>query len=358
MEKVRQITKCTQIKSVIEERINGMAPGEMLPSGPKLAAEYGVSRFTVSRAIAELEAEGKLFRKQGSGTYVQERESKKKSGRIGLVMGKSVAIEANNFFYNQVFQGIESAISANAYSMVLVKADDNEGDIETLRQAIIKDELEGLLLMGRVNLSAIEALMNKAEPFVIVDRNIAFNGVASVGTANVEGAKKITEHLIKLGHRKIGFITSVLHTSFSERLEGYRMALEEAGIEAKKEFIFTNFESYRNGDDLLDIAGRTYGPTAFVCANDGMAADAMSFLMKEGLRVPEDISFVGFDDEAASTRVCPQLTTMRIDKEGMGRKAAEMLFEYIREPERERRKLYMETELILRDSTAEPSKEE
>jgi DNA-binding LacI/PurR family transcriptional regulator len=177
--------------------------------------------------------------------------------------------------------------------------------------------------------------------------------VASVGATNWAGGLAATEHLLSLGHRRIAAIAGPEDFLCSRaRIDGYRSALERAGIDFERELVrhgdFQHHGGFGPGGELLDLPGR---PTAIFAGNDQQALGVYEAARQRGLRIPQDLSVVGFDDLPVARWVSPPLTTVRQPLAEMGRAAAEMLGGLIEGVPLRSRRLELSTELITREST-------
>jgi LacI family transcriptional regulator len=177
-----------------------------------------------------------------------------------------------------------------------------------------------------------------------------------INATNRQGAYEATKYLIDLGHQRIGFVTGLPGlSSAAERLEGYRMALKDHGIELSRELIaegnFLQQGGYLAGQKLLDLA---IPPTAIFAANDLSAFGVMEVIRERGLQIPNDISIIGFDDIPQASITYPKLSTVRQPLEQMGNAAVLMLLEHLEDPSREMGQVTLTTELIIRDSCQSP----
>jgi LacI family transcriptional regulator len=177
-----------------------------------------------------------------------------------------------------------------------------------------------------------------------------------VSAANASGARSATQHLLSLGHRRIAAILGVPEwTASVERLNGYRAALASAGVLAEPEFVVDSDFSLEGGEAAADaLLGLPHRPTAIFAFNDNMAIGTLRAARKRGLRVPEDLSVVGFDDSEESAIVTPALTTVRQPLAEMGRMAASLLLRLLENQPLEALNIELATRLVVRDSTAPP----
>jgi LacI family transcriptional regulator len=175
-----------------------------------------------------------------------------------------------------------------------------------------------------------------------------------VGATNWQGAYTATEYLIRLGHQRIGFITGSMDLGCAvDRLEGYRSALQTHHIPELPGLVYdgTFFQpdGYAGASAMLEGA---IPPTAIFASNDVMAMGVMDAIRNRGLRIPDDISVVGFDNIPQSALVYPPLTTVQQPLEQMGRVAAQMLLGILNNPKKDISRIELPTELIIRGSTS------
>lgn len=200
-------------------------------------------------------------------------------------------------------------------------------------------------------LVGVEAVGGRA---VLIGRHRA--GVDSVLPDNVGGARLMGKHVIDLGHRNIAVIAGPLHlTTIEDRLSGFRQALQEAGIDLPESQIvetdFTRDGGYGGTARLLDSAPET---TAIFALNDAMAIGVLAALRAAGIRVPQDMSVVGFDDIPITRDLTPALTTVRLPMDLMGARAMDLA---LRRRAKEPRRVPTEASLITRDSAANPRRQ-
>jgi LacI family transcriptional regulator len=191
----------------------------------------------------------------------------------------------------------------------------------------------------------------------VIDQSEETQKGAVVSGTNWQGAFEATEYLIGLGHCRIGFISGLAGlTSTTERLAGYSAALAQHGLALDERLIaegsFLQEGGYTAAQQLLALPDR---PTAIFAANDLSALGAMEAVREHGLRIPKDISLVGFDDIPQASLGYPKLTTVRQPLSEMGREAANILLEEIAHPEQPRRRVTLPTKLIIRDSCCPPA---
>lgn len=274
---------------------------------------------------------------------------RKETHTIGLIIPDN-----SNPFFAEVARGIEDFGFQNGYSVILCNSD---GDL--------KKELAyiGVLTSKRVDGIVFIAATAKAEhikpflgeiPLVIVDRKMPDLEADSVLVDNFGGGYAATRHLIDLGHRKIGCITGPPDLAPSaDRVAGYKQALKDHGLQPLDELIVEGDFRYQSGNEgmrrLLDLEPP---PTAVFACNDVMAIGAMKAAQDQGLRVPEDIAIVGFDDITLASFTNPTLTSVKQPKYEMGKIALELLFQRISSSDLQgRQEIILDTTLVVREST-------
>jgi LacI family transcriptional regulator len=217
-----------------------------------------------------------------------------------------------------------------------------------------EERIDGLILAGPdMPKEFIETIRKTGVPLVLVD-NYSEN-VDSVLADNIRGAYIATKYLIELGHKIIAFASGPLdHISVYERWEGYKKALEEAGIKYNPEYTVKEKElTMKTGRHAFQILWENDPkPTAILSANDPMALGIIQCAKDIGIKVPEELSVIGIDDIDLSSQFDPPLTTVRIFKEEMGSITAKRLIDRIKNPNQPPIKIIVSTELIIRGSTA------
>jgi LacI family transcriptional regulator len=222
---------------------------------------------------------------------------------------------------------------------------------------MVKGMVDGLLVvLPRSPADYTGTLTQRNFPFVLIDHQGNGEPCPAVGATNWQGAYNAAEYLIKLGHTRIGFITGSMDLgAATDRLDGYKSALRVHHIPEDPDLIYegTFFQpdGYAGAGALMDLANP---PTAIFASNDAMAMGAMDAVRSRGLRIPGDLSILGFDDIPQAAQVRPSLTTVRQPLEQMGRVATQMLLDRLKNPTQEITRIELPTELIVRGSTSAP----
>jgi len=247
----------------------------------------------------------------------------------GLAGGRTLSIGVvsqaiDSPFYGAALRGIEVELDAVGYSPLFMSgnwhADEEARCIDVLRSR----RVDGLIVLtGRLSDSALRSLARQL-PVVVTGRSLKAGNLLSMDFDNREGARQATQHLIDLGHRRIAFISGdTEHPDAIDRMQGYRSAIEAAGLRFDTALVAPGNFSEHSGllavERLLDSRTRF---SAIFAANDQMAFGASLGLYRRGLRVPDDVSLVGFDDVAGSVYMVPPLTTVHNPIQEIGQLAA------------------------------------
>lgn len=290
--------------------------------------------------------------------YVANRQARGLAGGRSKMIGLLVH-ELGSSYFTQVIRGIDIAVADIGYDLVLYTSHARVEAEARHAMELATGPVDGVIFVLAVDPSQyVETLRRRNMPFVMLDHSNELTGTTFVAAANRSGAREAVDHLISLGHRRIGFITGKPGVSSArERLSGYRDALQAADIPYEGEFVvngdFLEERGYEATRELLALQPR---PTALFTSADTAAFGAIKAIREAGLKVPRDISVVGFDDIPEASLVMPRLTTVRQPLMEMGATAVRLLQRLMDEPEATPRRTELDTELIVRESTARPPK--
>ncbi|WAC71265.1 LacI family DNA-binding transcriptional regulator [Roseateles sp. SL47] len=234
-------------------------------------------------------------------------------------------------YYGVALRGIEEVLGPAGYCPLFASghwnAKEEQRCIDTLRSR----RVDGMIVLtGRLSDEALRK-MAKEMPVVVTGRSLKATGLYALNFNDFEGARLATDHLLAQGHRKIAFISGdPVHPDAQERLRGYRAALEAAGIKYKPALVLPGMFHEDSGVLAVEQLINSREPfTAIFSANDQMAFGASLALYRRGIRVPEDVSIVGFDDLAGAAHSIPPLTTIHQAGLELGRCAAQALLELL-----------------------------
>lgn len=262
----------------------------------------------------------------------------------------------SNPFFSEVAKGVEDAGFRHGYSVILCNAgDDLEKELAYV-DALISKRVDGVVFIAAtLSNHHIQPLIESDVPVVIVDRELPGIEADVVLSDNYRGGYQAARYLIELGHRRIACITGPSNLSSSAaRVSGYRAALEENGLSVDEALIVRGDFHYQGGiDGVKTLMRLPEFPTAIFACNDLMAIGALRSLHRQNLRVPKDVSIIGFDDIAQASFVSPSLSTIAQLKYEIGQIVVKMLVDRIsdRGPDQKKR-IILETELVIRESAA------
>jgi len=353
-----------------------LKPGDAIPTEAELAVRYGVSVGTVRRALLQLVDQGILYRQPGRGTFLTE-ESQQKARQRGLLA--CIVPYIRDALASALIAGAQYAAQEADYALLLHNSHGRRDlEEELLRQSL--GSAQGIILLPvarRTLPSLMEELLHRRFPLVFVDRlpTPAAHRVNYVISDNRGGAYAAVQHLIDLGHERIGLALKAdaeVNSSVAQRAEGYREALQERGLALDEALVLggltprreapgpTPVEGHEEGADigLLQEFLRRERPSALFAVNDLIAIEAWQAAEGLGLSVPQDLSIVGFDDADFLHDLGIDLTTVAQDTFGTGQKAVEILVEYIEGRSRASRQVVLPTHLVVRTSSRPYSAED
>lgn len=354
------LPRYVQAMLIIQQRIRSgrYRPGERIPGERDLAAELRVSQMTMNRALMELEKEGWIRREHGRGTFVPEDfcPPPPEVLQIGVVAHIPAEHALEDFYLGSLFRGMQRAIVNSSVSLSVLQVPADE--IEKIREAL----LDGLLVLDMLeqNVEKVNQLYREGLKMVVIGASWKGLEVPFVDSDNVAGTRAALEHLLGLGHRRIGGVFALPNTcNTQDRLRTFREILQERGIQIDDAFLLMEEEaisiSETGREKLRWMLRSSARPTAFFCGGYYLALNVMRIAREEGLHIPEDLSVVGFDDPVSAALLSPPLTTVRQPLDEMGRLATETLLEWLKNTAPPRHGVVLPTHLMVRQSTTSPS---
>jgi LacI family transcriptional regulator len=325
----------------------------------EVARRAGVSAMTVSRVVngrgsVDSETRQRVEEAIQALDYVPNRIARglisQKTQTIGIIVPDIV-----NPFFALVVRGAESAARKAGYRVLLCNS---EGDLRLEREYIedlVAHRVEGLLLAPASDRSrsSILSLLRGGIPLVLIDRALPDADCDLIVCDNAQGARRLIEHLIAIGHREIAHVSDAEDTSTGrERLRGYREALEAAGIPFQPELVIRTtvdrIGGYRAAQEIL---ARDPLPTAIFAVNNMTAVGTMEALRERGLSVPKDMGLVCFDDVEHLAVLSPILTVIDQPAETFGSLGVQLLLERMTGKANSRpRRIILQTDLVVRQS--------
>jgi LacI family transcriptional regulator len=327
-----------------------------------VAAEAGVSFGTVSRVInndihVKKETRERVLDVVEKLNYVANRQARSLAGGKTNSIGVLVP-DLGTVYIGEIIRGIDAELSLADMDLILYTTHRTPTKESNYVANLASGMVDGLLMvLPRQPQDLVKTMQKRHFPFVLIDHQGTGQDCPAVGAMNWSGGFTATEYLIELGHKRIGFITGSMDLGCAvDRLAGYHSALKTYHLDKAPELVFegdfSQPDGYVGASALLDLADP---PSAIFASNDVMAMGVMDAVRYRGLRVPDDISVVGFDDIPQASLVRPALTTINQPLEKMGRVAAQVLLSMLENPEKEIARIELPTHLVIRDSCARRS---
>jgi LacI family transcriptional regulator len=305
------------------------------------------TRSKVQEAIEELEYKPLLSARK---------LATRRTGNIGYIVWEDHFSEVE-MFYSQIFLGMEFAARDSDYYILLTTVKENFDQRNDLPSFLQYNDVDGVALAGRIPHQLIDYLDRKRIPFVLIDYGVRGKAFNSILIDNYNGAYEAVEYLVKSGRKQIGFVGgSFFHPSVKERFRGYKEVLEDYNILGsdyiEKYCHIENIETSRmigmRGAEKL-LTYKPY-PDAIFCCNDTTALGVIAEVQKKGLKIPDDIAVIGFDDIPPASYNIPKLSTVKVPTLLMGKEAFKLLTEIIDNPRLPALNRIISTEFVKRDT--------
>lgn len=366
--------KYLAIKDEIIRRINEGVynRGDKLPSEQELATSNQVSVITSKKALDELEKDGYIYRVKGSGSFVTDgrrAESKSDLKVIAIVL----PLGSNTGGGMNLVYSVEMVAKSNGY---YVSVENTHSSCQKEREIILSllnDRIKGIIYYPTFtseNFDLIKKLAMNKYPIVVIDKSIYDIEIDTVLCDNYKASHAMTKYLISCGHRNIAFVCEGFideRSSLRERFLGYCDALNEAGIQLNLDLVmYQNAGCQRNNEikpkgaflkEVVEKVQTDKTITALQVASDADAAEIIHLCTRKGIRIPDDVTVVGFDDLDIASYITPSLTTAKQNFKLIGQKAAELIFSRLKTPDRKSEKIIIPAEIVVRKSSASVEKE-
>lgn len=325
-----------------------------------IARAAGVSKSTVSLVLQASPLVNEATRAKVNAVirelgYVYNRgaanlrQSNAKSKIIGVVVN-----DLTNSFFAELAVGIDMVVQSAGYVQFLANTGESLDRQREVIASMREHGISGLILSPArgTDASDLKPLVAAGIPVVNVVRQIAGAKVSSLISDNYAGAHAAVTHLAGLGHRRIAFFGGFPDTAvFNERLRGYRDALVDAGLDVSEELVIGSAPSRAGGVAAAERAlSLQVRPTAALCFNDAVAFGACDGLRAKRLEPGVDFAVVGFDDVIEAKAAVPALTTVSVDPQGMGRRAAQLLLKQINAGKADAEAIVGSVRLVIRQS--------
>ncbi len=332
--------------------------GDKLPSIHELSEQLGVNLHTIRQAYHQLEDDGLVESRQGRGTHIIPFNLSNLVNAAGDTRSHTVGVVVptwSNPFYHNFLQGVESVAAGNKTMIFLCMTQDDPLTAWREVARLVTKGVDGLLIVSH----DIDAILDKEKdpeciagiPYVSVDSPEA-NGFA-VNIDLYSAGYQATQHLAALGHQRIALMTHLKDFHNVKPInQGYEGALKDADIKIDKSLIckVPGFQFAAGEQGMRNLLKSDALPTAIFAITDLMALGAMKVIKEAGLRIPDDISIVGFNDIPMVEVVDPPLTTVFAPSEALGRESMKMLGQLIEGSIPSGRKILLPTTLVVRKS--------
>lgn len=311
---------------------------DKLPTESELMKTYNVSRYTIRRAAGELENEHYIYKIQGGGMYVDDWKRQKNKKIVNTKMIGIVTTHLADYIFPRIISGMDRVLSDNGYSLILSNTHNNPEQERKALQRMIDNQVSGIIIeptqsaLPNPNLDIYKKIQENNIPALLINAHNSNIDFPFLEVDDIKAEQEMTNHLIDMGHKKILGMFQVDDMQGVNRLKGFLNAyMQHPDISYLSETIM-----YQSAQDMSPIFKKAVqnlenddGPTAVVCYNDALAIQMMDIIRSIDLKIPEDISIVGFDDYILSHYISPKLATIEHPKERMGIDAAQMIIKMI-----------------------------
>ncbi len=329
-------------------------PDDKIPTEDEFMRMTGLARSTIRQAIQNLVVQGYLVRKRRLGTFVTVPPSS--SGKLNII--GILVHDIRSGYAPEFLRGAGDEAAKNNYSIILCNTDDLYSRAEFHANRLLDHGAKGIIFMPTAssderNIQLVERFRRRSIPVVTVDRKIPNYEVDSVTTDNFHGAYELTKLLISQGHRRIAITLSTRVSSEVERLEGYKKALADHNIPIDPSLIITNEERFIEKHYLQYakfILSQREKFSAIVAGHDRIAYIIYTVADEMGIRIPEDISIVGYDDLLFHNSHPLELTTVHQPIYEMGQEAMKLLLQRIEGKSFETKNIVLRSKVVVRKS--------
>ncbi|SFD37264.1 DNA-binding transcriptional regulator CytR [Pragia fontium] len=317
----------------------------------------GVSTATVSRALMMPEKVAHQTREKvdnaiqqtGYIPYLPSRNHKNNQSKILLVM----SLDITDPFLTDVIQGIQQTAAEYGYMVLLLG--NQQQSIEQASLSPLLNQVDGIILLGAnspLDIHHHESL----PPMVMANEYLPELKLPTIHIDNLTAAFNAVNYLQQIGHRRIACISGPAHLHLSHyRLQGYIQAIQRSGIALEKRYMLSGSLTFETGSTALtQLMSLPQPPSAIFCHSDIMAIGVIHQAKKIGIKIPEELSIVGFDDIALAQYADPPLTTVAQPRYNIGHQAVLMLLELLQGCPVKSNSVLLDSELIVRESTAKP----
>lgn len=320
------IPKYLLVEKHIKEAIESKKLTDKLPGERVLAKELGFSYMTIRKAIENLVNEGVLYKVPTKGAFINTEIKKRQNTRtIGYFLDSSINSGISSPYYSMIFAAIEKEATKQGYSLVYF----SDNNLDRLDNTLNK--LDGVIATCFPRIESTLLEIKRTTPLVVIDNSAADKTIPSVIIDNFNALIAAVKYIYSLGHTQIGFMTGLEDSDIGKsRYMGYQHGLRLSNLDFDPQLICSGNYSYEAGiDGAAYFLSLPEVPSAIICANDSMALGAMKRFKQARLRIPEDISLIGFDDIEVASQIDPALTTVAAPVKAIANTAVSMLKDMI-----------------------------
>lgn len=331
----------------------------MAASIKDVAKKAGVSTATVSHVINATrfvsdETKNKVLKAMRELDYIPNsaaRSLRSQKSKIIALLIPVLSSDTSNFFFMMVAQGIQNVLKQHGYNLILSNTNENIEDEREEIKVLNSQLIDGLIIAPTAkDYSYISDVLGNY-PVIFIDRRPKGCKKDCVLADDFTGTYEAISLLIKKGHKRIGFISGELGiTTSDERLQGYKKALNDYGLDFDDSLIRVGESKIESGYNLtLDLVEK-YNVSALLVANNVMTMGTMIFSREKHIKIPEELAVIGFDDYDWTKITIPPLTVIKQPAYEMGEKAAQILLRRIEHPKKSFKEYRLPTELVIRES--------
>lgn len=345
-----------------EIRNGQFQPNDHFSTLDRICERFGTSKITAQRAFMEMVRNGMLYTKRGCGAYIAPPRRKNESRLFGCLFDTMIEDGALPL----VIRGAENAAREHGYNVLLCSTQRDHKLARTHIARMLEQKIDGVLydfLLDEEFDSIVHDVLDRFEsagvPVVLVQRRLLNDTrpVSYVIPDNYGGTVQAVEHLCRLGHRRIAGIYESTNSSAIERCEGCKGAVLKCGAVFHQDLIKTITVMEDCDTAIAQLLAMEQRPTAIMCEHDLIARHVMMLLRGHGLRIPDDMAIIGFDDLPFSKYLQPPLTTVRQPLEQIGREAVNILIRRITGNFNDHAQIRLGTKLVVRQSCGAPAAE-
>ena len=353
------VPKYHQLKELLIEKIiaGEWKPGEKISAEKEIVNKCDCSLITVNKAVSKLVEEGYVFRERGRGTFVSPKSLWGNSEEpIVLKLIGMVVPDVTNEFGRTIVRGVEDYLHTRGYSLIIGNHDQNIDKAQNYVSLLLKKHIDGIVfspVLGEnyeeKNARILHKLNHRDIPLVLIDKYLRNMDCSYVVSDNIESSFKMTESLIKSGHKKIAVVTGLDCSSFEDRLTGYIEALKKYSISFDPDFVLEYDARRIDAGDIemiVNFLSKKKSFSAIYAFNSTLSKGVILALEKLGRKIPGDITLVSYDNHLLPHSAETKLIRVNQPENMMGKKAAELIIQLIEKRSRKPEKIILKSEIL------------